>query len=173
MNNPFDRLPTVPKLTVTSADISHQGKLPLTQVQPCYSGDDISPQLSWSGAPEGTKSFVVQCYDPDAPTMSGYWHWVVANLPPTTTSLLADSGALNSPLMVKGALTFNNDAGERRFAGAAPPVCHGAHRYFFVVQALDVAELNVDENATAATVGFHVFQHVIARGHIEATFEAP
>jgi hypothetical protein len=132
-------------------------------------GEDVSPQLSWSGFPEETRSFAVHVYDPDAPTLSGFWHWAVANLPASVTEL-AD-GAGDGSDLPGNAVTLVNDAGARRYIGAAPPAGHGPHRYYVSVHAVDVDKLDLSEDASPAFLGFNLFQHAIARAVIYGTYE--
>jgi len=169
--NPYDFLPELPGFTLTSADITDGQPLTTDQVSGLMGagGRDISPQLSWSGFPEQTRSFAVTVFDPDAPTASGFWHWAVANLPDTVTDLPAGAGD-GSPLP-GDALTLRNDAGLRRYVGAAPPAGHGPHRYFVAVHALDVPALDLDADASPAYLGFNVFMHAIARAVIHGTYE--
>ena len=132
-------------------------------------GKDVSPQLSWSGAPEGTKSFTVTMYDPDAPTASGFWHWAVFNIPASVTELA--SGAGDGSGLPEGAVTLKGDGGVKQFLGAAPPPGHGPHRYYFAVHALDVEKLDVPEDATPAFLGFNMFGHTLARAVITPVYE--
>ena len=167
-HDPYADLPQVPSFGVTSADVADGERLPIAQVSGLLGagGDDISPSLSWSGFPEGTKSFAVTMYDPDAPTASGYWHWAVLNLPSTTTELASGAGDEDGSGLPEGASQLRNDAGERRFVGAAPPEGHIAHRYFIVVHAVDVESLDVPPDATPAVLGFNLFFHTIGRAQI-------
>ncbi|NMN98655.1 YbhB/YbcL family Raf kinase inhibitor-like protein [Antrihabitans stalactiti] len=171
--NPYDALPQLPTFELTSEDVTDGQPLPNDQVSGIMGagGRDISPQLSWSGFPPETKSFAVTIYDPDAPTASGFWHWVVANVPGSTTSLPRGAGTDASLGLPHGALTLRNDAGLDRYVGAAPPAGHGPHRYFIAVHAVDVASLEIDENATPAYLGFNLFSHAIARAYIVGTYE--
>ena len=132
-------------------------------------GEDVSPQLSWSGFPDQTRSFAVTVYDPDAPTLSGFWHWAVANLPASVTEL--PDGAGEGSDLPGDALTLVNDAGMRRYVGAAPPPGHGPHRYYVAVHAVDVEKLDLNEDASPAYLGFNLFQHAIARAVIYGTYE--
>ena len=120
--------------TLTSDDFNDGGVLPDAQV---YAKGNTSPHLAWSGAPEGTKSFAITCYDPDAPTGSGFWHWTVANIPADVRALAA-----GGPLPT-GAVEGRTDFGTPGFGGAAPPAGHGPHRYVFTVFAVDVEALDV------------------------------
>lgn len=169
--NPYDFLPELPGFALTSADITEGKPLKPAQVSGIMGagGRDVSPQLSWSGFPEATRSFAVTVFDPDAPTASGFWHWAVANLPDTVTDLPAGVGD-GSPLP-GDALTLRNDAGIRRYVGAAPPAGHGYHRYFVAVHALDVERLDIGEDASPAFLGFNLFMHAIARAVIHGTYE--
>ena len=173
--DPYSFLPDVATFEVTSTDVADGGSLPTPQVSGIMGagGEDVSPQLAWSGAPEGTKSYAVTCYDPDAPTASGFWHWAVVGLPASTTSLPADAGDPDKGLLPDGAVTLANDAGARRFVGAGPPPGHGAHRYFFVVHAVDVEDLGVGEDATPAFLGFNLFFYSLGRATITPTYEIP
>lgn len=169
--NPYDFLPELPGFTLTSSDITDGKPLKKAQVSGIMGagGEDVSPQLSWSGFPEETRSFAVTVFDPDAPTASGFWHWAVANLPDTVTELPAGVG--DGSLLPGDALTLCNDAGMRRFVGAAPPPGHGYHRYFVAVHALGVEKLDLAEDASPAFLGFNLFMKAIARAVIHGTYE--
>ena len=172
---PYDFLPAVASFTVTSADIAEGKPLPKAQVSGIFGagGQDISPQLSWSGFPKETKSFAVTVYDPDAPTAAGFWHWAVFNLPASVTSLPSDAGNPAAKKLPAGAITLRNDGGEARFVGAAPPPGHGAHRYIFCVHAVDVASLPVAAEGSPASLGFNLFSHTLGRALLTATYEQP
>jgi Raf kinase inhibitor-like YbhB/YbcL family protein len=169
--DPYDALPKLPTFTVTSSSFADGQPLANAQVSGIMGagGEDVSPQLSWSGFPEETRSFAVTVYDPDAPTLSGFWHWAVANLPADVTELPADAG--DGRELPGDALELVNDAGMRRFIGAAPPPGHGPHRYYVAVHAVDVDKLDLSEDASPAFLGFNLFQHAIARAYIHATYE--
>ncbi|MGV0992440.1 MAG: YbhB/YbcL family Raf kinase inhibitor-like protein [Mycobacterium sp.] len=169
--NPYEFLPTLPGFALTSADITDGRPLKNAQVSGIMGagGEDVSPQLSWSGFPETTRSFAVTIFDPDAPTASGFWHWAVANLPATVTELPAGVG--DGSVLPGDALTLRNDAGMPRFVGAAPPAGHGVHRYFVAVHALDVEKLDLTGDASPAYLGFNLFMHAIARAVIHGTYE--
>ncbi|WP_299565861.1 YbhB/YbcL family Raf kinase inhibitor-like protein [uncultured Mycolicibacterium sp.] len=169
--NPYEFLPKLPTFSLTSESITDGQPLANDQVSGIMGagGKDISPQLSWSGFPAETRSFAVTIFDPDAPTASGFWHWAVANLPADVTELPAGAGD-GSPLP-GGAITLANDAGLRRYIGAAPPAGHGPHRYFVAVHALPVEKLDLPDTATPAYLGFNLFMHAIARALIHGTYE--
>lgn len=172
-NSPFAKLNEVPRFEVTSTDITEGVELDAAQRSGAMGidgGKDISPQLSWSGFPEETKAFAVTCFDPDAPTGSGFWHWVLTDLPADVTELPANAGDPDAGLLPAGAVMMRNDAGEPRFVGAAPPEGHGPHRYFFIVHALSEPP-ELDASASPAFVGFNMFFKSIGRGWIETTFE--
>lgn len=133
-------------------------------------GDNISPELSWSGAPDGTKSFAVSVYDPDAPTGSGWWHWMVFNIPADVNKLVADSGNLEKGLAPQGSVQSRTDYGTPGYGGACPPVGDKAHRYQFTVWALDVAELPLGPDVSAAMVGFYLHKHQLGRADITVTY---
>jgi len=169
--DPYAALPTLPSFHLESASFTDGQSLATPQVSGIMGagGEDVSPQLSWSGFPDETKSFTVTVYDPDAPTASGFWHWAVANLPASVTELSAGAGEGSN--LPGDALTLVNDAGARRYIGAAPPPGHGPHRYYVAVHAVDVDKLDLSEDASAAYLGFNLFQHAIARAVIHATYE--
>lgn len=132
--------------------------------------DNVSPALEWSGFPPETQGFVVTCFDPDAPTPSGYWHWTVLDVDAATTSL--EEGAGESDLTLPGAAThIRNDANEPAYYGAAPPEGDHPHRYIFVVHALDVPTLDLDpETTTPTTAAFHTVFHTLARARLTVTY---
>ena len=130
------------------------GRLPAAQYADTFGcqGGNQSPQVKWSGAPAGTQSFVVSMYDPDAPTGSGWWHWVTANIPASVNELPAGAGSAGGKLPA-GALSIANDASQPGYLGACPPVGQN-HRYVFTVHALKLEKLDLPPNATPALVGF-------------------
>jgi Raf kinase inhibitor-like YbhB/YbcL family protein len=154
--------------TLISADIRDGGVLPDAQVKAL---GVTSPQLSWSGAPEGTKSYAVTCYDPDAPTGSGFWHWTVANIPADVAELATGAGAVGGANLPRGAVQGRTDYGEAGFGGAAPPPGHGPHRYIFTVFAVDVDHLPVSADNSGAVFGFNLHFHTLAKASITATYE--
>ena len=126
-------------------------------------GKNISPELSWQNPPAGTKSFAVTVYDPDAPTGSGWWHWVIFNIHTTVRKLSANSGNDDFAAAPKGSIQSMTDFGKSGYGGACPPKGHGPHRYIFTVFALDVESLALDATATAAMVGYYLNQHALAK----------
>lgn len=170
--DPYTHLPQVASFTVRSRDVRDGEQLALAQVSGIMGagGDDVSPQLEWSGFPEETKSFAVTVYDPDAPTASGFWHWAVANIPVTTTSLSSGAGDDEGSGLPDGAAQLRNDSGQRRFVGAAPPEGHIPHRYFVVVHAVDVETLDVAD-ASPAVLGFNLFSHTLGRARLVAWYQ--
>ena len=172
--NPYDFLPTVGSFTVTSTDTADGQPLAMKHASGAFGvegGQDISPQLAWSGFPAETKSFAVTMYDPDAPTASGFWHWAVANLPTTVTALETDAGSPDGTKIPAGGIMLKGDGGAARFIGAAPPPGHGKHRYMFCVHAVDVEKLDVNADSTPAFLGFNLFSHTLARAFLVATYE--
>jgi Raf kinase inhibitor-like YbhB/YbcL family protein len=171
--DPYADLPKVAEFEVTSTDIRDGEELPPAQRSGIFGagGSDTSPQLSWRGFPEATRSFCVTMYDPDAPTASGFWHWAVVNLPATVTELPSGAGAADGSALPQGAFQLKTDGGVAGFLGAAPPPGHGPHHYHVVVHAVDVESLDVPKDATPALLGFNLFQHTLGRGRIVATYE--
>nr|WP_225954983.1 YbhB/YbcL family Raf kinase inhibitor-like protein [Kibdelosporangium phytohabitans] len=137
------------------------------------SGKDISPQLAWTDAPDGTKSYAATVYDADAPTGSGFWHCAVAGIPATVTELPEGAGDDTGSGLPDGACPLPSDARVTRFLGAAPPAGHGPHRYFVVVHALDVESIGVPADATRALLGFTMTGHILGRAVLVATAETP
>ena len=171
--DPYADLPEVPSFTLTSSDIADNQPLDIKHASGRMGagGHDVSPQLSWSGFPEGTKSFAVTVYDPDAPTASGFWHWAVFNIPVTTTSIPSGSGTEDGAGLPDGAVQLKNDGGFPGFVGAAPPAGHGPHHYHVVVHAVDVERLDIPADASNAYLGFNLFSHTLGRARIVGTYE--
>lgn len=171
--DPYADLPDVPSFELTSTDIADNQPLDIKHASGRMGagGGDVSPQLSWSGFPEGTKSFAVTVYDPDAPTASGFWHWAVFNIPVGTTSLPSGAGTEDDAGLPEGAVQLKNDAGFPGFVGAAPPPGHGVHHYHVVVHAVDVEQLDIPAEASNAYLGFNLFSHSLGRARIVGTYE--
>ena len=175
-NDPFAHLPEAAAFVVTSKTVTEGAALPPAQFSGIFGvpgGQDLSPQLSWSGAPDGTKSYAVTVYDPDAPTGSGFWHWAVADIPATVTELPEGAGDDTGAGLPAGAFQLPNDARAPRYLGAAPPAGHGPHRYFVVVHALDVGASGGPADATPALLGFSMTGHILGRAGLTATAETP
>ena len=165
--DPYSLLPQVPSFSLTSDDLTDGAALDPAFAQP---GDNTSPHLSWSGFPAGTQSFLLNVFDPDAPTPAGWWHWTVVDLPTDVTEL--EQGDGSSDLMLPGAaFHVRNDGGEFDYSGAAPPKGDRAHRYVFAVHALDVDTLDADPDDGATLVAFKAVFHTIARATLTATFQ--
>ena len=158
--------------TLTSTDIAPGKTLSSDHVYQGFgcSGGNLSPQLSWNNAPEGTKAFAVFAYDPDAPTGSGWWHWQVINIPKTATSLPAGAGEQGSKHLPAGSIQISNDYGFKGFGGACPPEGHGVHRYRFTLHALSTL-LELPENASGALTGYMVNAHSLGSSTIEALYQ--
>jgi Raf kinase inhibitor-like YbhB/YbcL family protein len=153
-----------------SDDISDGKRLPEAQVfnGMGYTGGNLSPHLAWDGAPQGTQSFVVTVYDPDAPTGSGWWHWIVANIPANVRELPRGAGSGKASLP-QGAIQTRTDFGAPGYGGAAPPP-GPAHRYIFSVHALKVPRLEVDAGASGAMVGFMINMNSLGKATLTATY---
>lgn len=134
------------------------------------SGENKSPELKWSGAPKGTKSFAVTMYDPDAPTGSGWWHWVVINIPADVTELAADAGALNSTALPKGAVQGRTDYGVAAWGGTCPPQGDKPHRYIFTVYALKTDKIDVPADASAALTGYMIHANMLSKASFTAKY---
>src|ERR1700729_591038 len=152
-------------LTRTSPDIKRGAKIADEQVFNSFgcTGKNISPALSWAGAPKGTKSFAINVYDPDAPTGSGFWHWVVFNIPADATSLPKGAGDPKGSGMPAGVVQSRTDYGAPGYGAPCPPRGKKPHHYHFTIYAVDVDKLDADENASAAVVGFNLHFHTLAK----------
>jgi len=167
--DPYSLLPPVPAFALGSDDVQDGKPVDPRFVHSWAAGSrDTSPELHWSGFPKETRSFVVTCYDPDAGTGSGFWHWMLVGLPAGVTSL--PRGAGNGGALPEGAFHIRNDLGGKAYLGPAPPKGDPPHRYVFAVHALDVAALEITADTTPAFVGFNMTGHTLARGTIRPTF---
>lgn len=134
-------------------------------------GDNKSPQLLWANAPEGTKSFAITMYDPDAPTGSGFWHWVVFDIPANVNELVTNAGNVELNLAPKGVIQSITDYGIKGFGGPCPPKGHGFHQYIITVYALKTDKLGLDENINPALVGFNLWNQTLAKASIVAYYK--
>jgi Raf kinase inhibitor-like YbhB/YbcL family protein len=168
--NPYEELPKVASFELRSNDVADGQSLAKPHVSGVFGagGADVSPHLAWSGAPDGTQSYAVTVYDPDAPTASGFWHWAAFNLPADVTELASNASADGLP---PGSVQLKNDGGTVGFIGAAPPPGHGMHHYWVVVHAVDVPSLDVPAEATCAFLGFNLFMHTLGRATLVPTYE--
>jgi len=160
------------RFTLTSPDLRPGGTIAARHVgnyMGC-TGQNVSPALRWSGAPAGTKSFAITAYDPDAPTGSGWWHWVVYNLPASATTLPAGAGDSKGAGLPSGAAQGNTDVGQPGYFGPCPPPGDKPHRYIFTVYALKTAKIDVPANATAAMVGFNLHANQLAKATLTARY---
>jgi Raf kinase inhibitor-like YbhB/YbcL family protein len=166
--DPHDLLPAAPSFTVESDDVQDGAPQPAKHAHSSAGGDNVSPHLRWSGFPEETKSFAVTCFDPDAPTGSGFWHWSVFNIPADVTELATGASPDGLP---DGAVEVRNDYGESGYGGAAPPAGDGPHRYVYTVFAVGVEQLDIPKEASPAYVGFNLTFNTLARAAIRPTFQ--
>jgi Raf kinase inhibitor-like YbhB/YbcL family protein len=152
-------------MTLTSTDVKPGAKIVDEQAFNGWdcTGKNVSPALSWSGAPKGTKSFAVSIYDPDAPTGSGFWHWWVANIPASVTSL--PKGVGSGTGLPEGAMMVRNDFSAIGYGGTCPPK-GSTHHYQITVYALDADKLDIDKDASPAVVGFNVHAHTLAKATV-------
>lgn len=164
--NPYDLLPAVPSFSVSSTDVVDGAPLAAAQVA---DGGNTSPQLSWE-AVDGAKSYVVTCFDPDAPTPSGFWHWSLVDLPADTLELATGAGSEGGSLP-GSAFMLRNDGGSAAFMGAAPPQGDQVHRYFFVVHAVTEETLGIEADASNAVMSFNLAFKTCARAILHGTYE--
>jgi Raf kinase inhibitor-like YbhB/YbcL family protein len=165
------------QMKLTSAEVKNGATIHNEQVFNGFgcTGGNISPSLSWTGAPNGTKSFAITVFDPNAPTGSGWWHWVVFNIPASTTSVPKNAGDVNAKLMPAGAIQSRTDFGADGYGGPCPPPGDKPHHYHFNVFAVDVDKLPdaQDHNASAALVGFDLHFHTLAKATLVGTYGRP
>lgn len=167
--DPYDSLPPVPSFRLESPDLVDGGPMPESATA---AGGSTSPQLHWEGFPPETRSFALTCFDPDAPTPSGWWHWMILDLAPHQTML--PRGAGRSDLELDGAaFHIRVDHGDPDYFGAAPPRGDRPHRYVFAVHALDLDSLGLDDEATPAACAARMLSHTLARARLTVTHEIP
>jgi Raf kinase inhibitor-like YbhB/YbcL family protein len=159
------------EFTLKSNDL--EGQLTLSQVFSGFgcSGKIISPSLKWINAPGNTKSFAVTVYDPDAPTGSGWWHWVIFNIPASINELKTDAGRIDKKMAPAESIQSMTDFGKPGFGGACPPQGDKSHRYIFTVYALNVVKLDLDEKTPPAMVGFFLNGSVIAKASLISYYQ--
>ena len=160
-------------MTLSSDEIKEGGTIANEQVFKGFgcTGNNISPSLSWSGAPGGTKSFALTIYDPDAPTGSGFWHWVVVNIPPDATELAVGAGSRDGAKLPKGALQTRTDFGAPGYGGPCPPEGDHPHRYLFTVFAVGSEGLSASADTSAAVVGFQLNFNTLAKAAIMGLYK--
>ena len=161
--DPHDHLPPRPSFSAQSDDVRDGEPQDAKFAHSSAGGENVSPQLSWSDFPDETQGFAVTCFDPDAPTGSGFWHWVLYDIPGDVTELPAGAGSGSMEGLPKGATHVRNDFGTKDFGGAAPPEGHGDHRYVFAVHALSVDHLDINSDVSPAIVGFMTTFNTLAR----------
>lgn len=172
---PYDFMPALPSFTVESNDVTDGQMMTDAQVMNGWgvTGQNLSPHLRWHGFPAETQSFAVTCYDPDAPTGSGFWHLVLLDLPTSVTELATGAVSGDKHAIPEGAFCLRNDAGTKDFCGAAPPKGDEPHRYVFAVHAVDIDSLasqGVTTDASCAVAGFQLRFHTLARAVIVPVF---
>jgi Raf kinase inhibitor-like YbhB/YbcL family protein len=158
--------------TLSSPDVGEGAALAAKQVLNGYgcTGGNVSPKLAWSDPPAGTKSFALTVYDPDAPTESGWWHWVVFNIPASAASIPAGAGAPDSRELPAGSVQSRTDFGAPGYGGACPPAGDKPHRYIFTLYALDVERFDLKPDASAALVSLMLGKHALAKASITAKY---
>lgn len=166
--DPYTLLPQTDSFELTSPEFADGEALPRKHA---YGEDNVSPALNWSGTPEGTKQFVLSCFDPDAPTPSGFWHWFVVGVDGSATGVEEAAGHVGGGSIPGTAVQLRNDYGTRDFGGAAPPPGDGPHRYIFAVHALDTEDLGLEPDTSPAKASFLMAEHIIARATLTATYE--
>ncbi len=157
----------MPSFLVTSTDVVDGEQM---DDRHAGEGGNLSPRLAWSDFPAETKSFLVNCFDPDAPTPAGWWHWTVANIPVECTVLPTAAGDPAGAALPDGAIQVKHDGGDYGYYGAAPPPGDRPHRYSFAVHSLDVESLDVTPDSTPTLVAFLAVFHTIARAVITPTY---
>ncbi|WP_026460942.1 YbhB/YbcL family Raf kinase inhibitor-like protein [Schaalia suimastitidis] len=165
--DPYAQLPQVPSFTLSSHDLVDGTSMPQIHTA---DGGNISPHLAWSGAPRETESFMLTCFDPDAPTPAGWWHWCIIDLAPSLTQLEHNAGA--SDLNLEGAaFHLRADHSHANYFGAAPPQGDRPHRYIFAIHALNIPTLGLDDDATPTMASFVALEHTLARATLTVTYQ--
>lgn len=160
------------EFSLSSPQVSNGTYVPKQQVYNGFgcTGENVSPALSWTNPPEGTQSYAVTVYDPDAPTGSGWWHWVIFNIPATVTALPAGAGAADGHLAPAGSVQSRTDFGTIGYGGPCPPVGDTPHRYRYTVYALNVPSLPLNSDAMPEMVGYYIHQHMLGSARITALY---
>ncbi|MGI8701694.1 MAG: YbhB/YbcL family Raf kinase inhibitor-like protein [Nocardioidaceae bacterium] len=166
--DPYAKLPPVASFDLTSPDLTDGAPLPQSAVG---DGGNTSPELVWANVPEGTQSFAVTCFDPDAPTPSGFWHWFVVDVPANVTSLPSGAGE-SDDAVPSSAFHLRNDVGHASYDGAAPPEGDAPHRYYYVVHAVSDETLGVDETTSPAVASFQLASMTLGRAILVGTHRA-
>lgn len=168
----FAQITVAADFTLTSSDVRNGASISEQHVFNGFGcqGANLSPALTWNGAPAGTKSFAVTVYDPDAPTGSGWWHWVVFNIPASVNQLPRNAGDPQAKTLPAGSIQSRTDFGKPGYGGPCPPTGDKPHRYQFTVYALKTDKLPLDENAPAAMVGFYLHQNLIKKAVLNARY---
>ncbi|MTI18724.1 YbhB/YbcL family Raf kinase inhibitor-like protein [Rhodobacteraceae bacterium RKSG542] len=161
-------------LDLTSGEVTNGETFKPGQIYNSWgcTGDNKSPELTWSNVPEGTKSFAVTMYDPDAPTGSGWWHWVVIDIPESARELQLDAGSEGGGNLPDGAMMLTNDFGFKGYGGACPPPNSKPHNYEITVYALDIPKIEVKPSASPAMAGYFILQHVLGKAVLTAPTNA-
>ncbi len=157
---------------ISSPAVGSDGTIPDKYTANAFgcSGDNVSLPLEWKDVPAGAASLALTIYDPDAPTGSGFWHWEVANLPPTTTSLPENAGVAGNANLPAGAVQSRNDAGTSAYFGPCPPQGDAPHHYVITIFAVKADKLAVDENASGAVVGFNLHFNTLDKASVTYTY---
>lgn len=160
------KMSTANSFKITSTDIKQNEIMSLKQVYNGHgcSGNNISPQLSWSGFPQDTQSFAIICHDPDAPRENGWYHWLIVNIPSSITNI-------NSGEKIKGSLETKTSFNENQYGGACPPIGHGVHHYNFTIYALNTKKLEISENTPPVEVEKMIKKHSISQATITGLYE--
>ncbi len=165
--DPYAPLKDLPSFTLTSTDLRDGEEIPEKFRAP----SNVSPHLAWSDLPEGTKSLAVTCFDPDAPTSSGYWHWAVFNIPVSVTELPTGAGSDETLGGIEKVVSLAGDSGDRTYYGPNPPADHFPHRYLYTVHAVDVEELDISPDSTPTVLDFNLHSHAIGRAILWGWYE--
>jgi Raf kinase inhibitor-like YbhB/YbcL family protein len=163
--HPYDFMPAAATFTLRSTAGKNGDVMPLAHRAPTHGGGNVSPALSWSGAPASATAFAATCYDIDAPTPSGVWHWIMTDIPAGTSELPEGAGEAGTAI----GRSLRNDLGSTDYAGAAPPDGDHAHRYLFTIHALSVPQLPIPEDASTAVATFVLGAHTLGRAHLILT----